>query len=215
MKLNILLPFALLVAKLASGQTALVRNGHTITISADRRAAAIDPVSHQHREMLLKGRPISIDGNKLYTTQELSTAPTAKDRSGKDIKLNEYIFQALKSTIESLDNGYYVPDITDVVIDSTGKLIYWQFTGIKEFHLTHGDARYNYSDLPLADSSIPTDIQQTLKEQATAILQHFPHTTPGTIKNRPVNVAGDLFSKGNYIEVRDHKATLHQDYWSL
>ena len=215
MKHLLLLVVTFLSALVSHGQTTIAHNGHTITIAKDSKANVTDPVTREHKEILVKGSPVSIDGRKLYSTQELSSPPKVKDSTAKDIKLSEYIFLALKSTMEGLADGRYVPNIERVVIDNTGKLIYWQFTGVKEMKITGGPSKYNYSDLPLDDASIPPKMQQQLKGEILQILQHFPKATPGTANNKAVNVTGYLFSKGNYIEVKNHKATLHQDYWSL
>jgi len=215
MKRSALFTIVLIAWLWARGQTAIVHNAHTITFSKEKLATVVDPVTQETKQTTSPARPVALNGEPVYTTQDLSAAPTMRDSNGANIKLCAFIFRSLKSTLEALQDGYYVPDITHAIVDSSGTLIYWQFTGLKEIHLARGAAKYNYSDLPLADSGIPTDIQQKLREETIAVLQHFPQTMPGTIRNRSVHTTGYFFSKGNYIEVKDHKATLHEDYWSL
>lgn len=205
----------LVLPKLAFAQDNILHNGLTITITRDSKATVTDPVTHKQREIPVTGSPISVDGRKLYATQELSSAPTIKDITGKDIKLSDYIFQALKSKMENLDDGYYVPELKNLVIDSNGKLIYWQFSGLKAIQITHGSSKYNYSELPLDSTRIPVKSRHSINLKTTALLQHFPTVTPGIVNNRAVDVTGELFSKGNFIKVKDHVATLHEDYWSL
>lgn len=206
---------ALTASQWARGQTTSIHNGYTITFSKETRATVVDPITHEPKQTKSPGQPTQLDREPIYTTPVLSSAPTMRYNKGVNIKLCVFIFRSLKSTLETLQDGYYVPDITNAIVDSSGKLIYWQFTAIKEFRFTHGASKYNYSDLPLENCGIPTDTQQKLKEETLAILQHFPQASPGTIKNRSVHVTGYFFSKGNYIEVKHHKATLHEDYWSL
>lgn len=215
MKIHILAVLTTFITFRASAQTTVAQNGHTIKFSEEQRATVIDPVTHSPKQTTSPVTPILLDGKKIYTTQDISSAPTLKNSAGKDIKLCTFIFQSLKSSLERLDDGYYVPDITNAIIDSSGKLIYWQFSGIKQFYVSRGTAKYNYSDLPMADSSIPPQLQSQLKHETTALLEHLPQTTPGKVGKLVGNVTGYLFSKGNYIEVRNHKAILHEDYWSL
>lgn len=215
MKTHILAVLTTFITFRASAQTTFVHNGQIITFSKEQRATVIDPVTHNAKQVTAPPTPILLDGKKIYTTQDISSAPTLKNSAGKDIKLCMFIFQSLKSSLEKLDDGYYVPDINNAIIDSNGKLVYWQFSGIKQFHITRGTAKYNYSDLPLTDSSIPPQLQSQLEHETTALLEHLPQTIPGKVGKLAVNVTGYLFSKGNYIEVRNHQAILHEDYWSL
>ena len=215
MKQSLLSASILLISNLAMGQKTIVQNGHTITISDERKVTVIDPVSREELKVSSPGNPALIDGRKLYATRDLSSSPTVKGITRKDIKLSEYIFLALKSKMESLEDGYYVPDLKHIVIDSNGKLTYWQFYGLKEIKIAHGSSKYNYSDLPLDSTRIPSESRHCINLETTALLQHFPIITPGRVNNRAVDVTGELFSKGNFIQVKEHVATLHQDYWSL
>lgn len=215
MKHIVLFAIALVAFHTAISQTTVAHNGHTIKFSKEQRATVIDPITHTPKQITSPGIPIQLDGRKVYTTQDLTSAPTLKNNDGKNIKLCVFVLQSLKSSLEKLDDGYYVPDITNAIIDSNGKLIYWQFSGIKQFRITRGTAKYNYSDLPLPESSIPAQLQSQLKHETTALLEHLPQTAASKVGKLAVAVTGYLFSKGNYIEVKNHKATLHEDYWSL
>ena len=55
-------------------------------------------------------------------------------RSGKtgEQKLSSYLFEHLKTALDTLDDGKYILEVTNAVIDKKGRLVYYEFGGIKK-----------------------------------------------------------------------------------
>lgn len=213
MKNHILTVLTVLIAFHSHAQTTLEHNGHTIVISKATTALVSDPFTNTYRDVEVPGEPQKLDGRPIYRAQDLTKSPTLKDSMGNDVKLSMFIFLATRQSFEELNNGRYVPDITDIIVDSTGRLVYWNFTGVKSFARFEGSG--GYDPLPLVTGLIPKRLEKKLNKRVKKSLEQLPLSTPPHIGKQPVAVTGYLFSKGNYIEVKNHKATLHEDYWSL
>lgn len=96
----------------------------------------VDPVTGTEEIQLLSPRPLLVNGKRIYNIDTLKTFPSIKSSTALSEKLSVYLFNSLKKHLDSLDDGNYVLAINNTVIDDKGKLMYYEFDGIKTLIIT-------------------------------------------------------------------------------
>ena len=74
--------------------------------------------------------PTYVDRKKVYQPSELKEQAKFRKDSVKP-SLEEYVLNGLKSTLSTLQDGEYILNIKHVIVDTKGRVIYYQCEGIK------------------------------------------------------------------------------------
>ena len=119
------------------GQYAFIYKGNKFGMSAASTATVVDPITNKEEFVAVPARPVSINGARIYDANLLSELVGYETTPGMAQKLSTYIYEALKSDLEKLDDGEYILKISDAVIDSAGYLVYYKFDGIQKLTSHH------------------------------------------------------------------------------
>ena len=182
---------------------------------------AMDPVTGSAVAEDLAEEIYSYDGHKIFETRVLSVSPGYVSGKASRKKLVEVIFNAVKPGLQKLDDGKYILDIRQPVVDTKGRLVNYVYRGIKQITSTPESTtsangikmtrvKQTTNDL-LASSSAKKEINQ----QTAKTLAHFPKLAPGRIRDKLVYATGSLFSTSTYIVVKSHSAELVADFFAL
>jgi len=134
--------------------------------------------------------PAKMNGNRIYRPGELTTQPEYLTES-----IHSYLFRKIKPTLNDLPDGTYSLDINNIVIDTTGKIVYYDGIGLS--HYTDTGA--------LAISNI-------LRMQIDDALYYAPTAIPGTKDSKNVAVLSDIYFMKYAIEVKEHNTIIKQTW---
>ena len=123
-----------MVCSAASGYTQqqITFNGNRFLMSGTDTMLIIDPVTGVEITRIIPPHPVSMNGKRIYPTDTLKVFPSIKSTTGDDKKLSVYLFENLKAKLDMLEDGNYTISVTNAVIDSKGKLVYYEFGGIQK-----------------------------------------------------------------------------------
>lgn len=123
-----------------------VRNGNTVTYRGNRfefKSMATDTVMVQDPvtgDMIMKilahePTPVSMNGKKIYTEQEIKKYPETGDYANVKARVNvsilkEYLLTHMTDEIAALPDGPYWLYVSNVVIGDDGKIAYFDYAGI-------------------------------------------------------------------------------------
>ncbi|MCW3124207.1 MAG: hypothetical protein JWQ38_3699 [Flavipsychrobacter sp.] len=205
-------------------QTTETVNGNTFTFSSAETATVMDPIAGKSYDEVFPPRPLTMNGEVIYNASNLMTLPGYKKESGKELKLSELLFDAVKDELQTLDDGEYILDIDNAVISKEGKLVYYKYKGVWQLVArrvaANTDAKEKMTGfvrvtMDPEDQNIPVTIKNTINSKITNLLEHLPACTPGTISKKPVNITGELFNNGSVIVVKNHKPVFVPAYFAL
>ena len=216
-RLVVLLLF-LFSALFCSAQQEITFNGNTFGMSAAKTIMVKDPVTGNAEQQSIPARPIAMNGKPIYTTDTLTRFPVFNEKGAPGTeKLSGYLFTILKAELGRLDEGNYILSVTNAVIDEKGRLVYYEFGGLKRlqektvFSSASGGRK---NDAAIYDhvENIPTDIgidstlKQPINSAAQKALDNLPKMKPAQVDGKNVRCTGPVFSTWNFIIVKDHKA---------
>jgi len=210
----------------AAGQTTIGFMGNSLIISKGDSTTVMDPITGQPSAGYVAGIPMSLNGEKIYDNRQLSVHPEYENPRGNKMKLASYIFLTVKKKLELLDDGSYLLEIDNPVIDKHGRLVFYQFEGIKQIMLQADTSKYATTRLNdcstwqlmnsiVDDKNIQLNVKNDINASVAALLNQYPTVKSGQYNGAAVNTTGYLFSGGSIIVVKHHAARLEDDYFSL
>ncbi len=172
--------------------------GNTIVYAQDSKVdtvTMVDPVSGNEITRYIKKNPVpgTINGEKIYSGDTVSSRPQFNLKYGS---LRKFIISKLADQLKKLPDGAYDLNIRDVVIDASGKVVYYDYKGFERFQFGPG------GNVP-----IPAKLQKEINNQIEKTMDNVPAYIPATYHNKNVPASlnyGDLFDS---IDIKDHKIT--------
>jgi hypothetical protein len=132
MRYAIIIFLFLCAAYSGAAQQEISFNGNTFTMSPVDTINVIDPVSGSAEILFEPPRPVSLNKEPIYRIDTLKILPAFRAGKTGEQKLSAWLFDHLKSTLDTLDDGKYILSVTNAVIDKKGRLVYYEFGGIKK-----------------------------------------------------------------------------------
>ncbi len=170
-------------------------NGNTFTLSEGLRdtITVVDPVTAKEltQVRILEPAPISMNGRKIYNAVEVTTEP---QQFAHSVSIEEHILANLAGDIDALPNGSYWMNISNIVVDETGKVIYYEFRGIS------GTGRD-------ADMKLSQDLTKSLAQRVDLAMRTAPVMKPATLNGKNVIVNSDISMYDYRISVSNHITT--------
>lgn len=163
----------------------------------------MDPSTGQKRTLVTRmdSHPTKLNGKKIYRSDDLNVMNTmggpmtnVPSLSGDGIK--EYLLSNLSSELSKLEDGYYMLNVNNVVINENGAVVYYEYGGLK------GTSNvYPPQPHPEIDSATSDAIGKRIGE----LLDNAPKHDPAHYKGNsvPFLVTGVVFL--NPFQIKNHK----------
>ncbi len=177
------------------------QNGNTISYKGNKfemspamhdTIAIVDPVTGVERTMVttLDPKPITMNGNKIYNSNELNKKTTFNI---KEASIKEYLMNQIGKKLSQLPNGYYNMQVSNIVIDEKGKLVFYTFNGLTKMHIDKND-----------QAAIPVVMKNEIDKNIHNALNNL-EGTPGQYQNTNAPSLVTEIDLNNSIEIKDHK----------
>jgi len=133
---------------------------------------------------LTPSQPFSVNGEKIYAPKKLAdknpklgllTGDTKKSADS----LKAYLLDRLVDLVPILEDGGYCFSLTNVVINSAGKLVYYDNAGLQRYRSTFkkdGNILYDGSKDPRGP--VPMGILDDINNRFTLLIDNMPHVMP-------------------------------------
>jgi BlaR1 peptidase M56 len=156
----------------------------------------IDPVTGKEmiKYVQVQPKPISMNGRKIYTNNELTTPPQPYATDGL---MEDHLLKGLTKELDQMPNGTYALDIYYIVFDEKGKVVFYKTDGL-----------HNANDYNDKAKNVPEGLKKAINKKVDQLLHDAPAVQPGTLKGKNV-ISKSEISLSNYkITVKDHKTTI-------
>lgn len=117
--------------------------------------------------------PIKLNGRTIYTTEGVNTPPELTDRS-----LRKFILDDIASYLEKLDDGKYSLFISNVVMDESGRIVYFDYEGVR------GPYDNKYKKLPVTKST--PQLLKDIDKQVVEAMHSAPRLAPAKLNGKLV-----------------------------
>lgn len=188
---NSLIGFA---QKFQTDEQHVLFHGNAFELSPKKRDTVIvlDPVTGYEvvKQIVHLPFPLAMNGRKIYKTEEVNSVPQPYLGSGS---LDDYLIKGLAKDVEQLNDGLYTLELYNIVVDTNGKVAYYDFT-------TLNGPTYNNPNKNAIEKSVNNSLDLLFSNAALF--------KPGKVNNDLVAVLVDL--PGYRFLVRDHHATLEK-----
>jgi hypothetical protein len=193
-----LLIFALCFTRSAHSQEARFRKGNIVTfkgnefeLSAPKEAFAIKEKGKTEKmQIRIEPYPIKMNGQKIY--KDNNVQPVYKGPGGD---LSKYAYEKLAEDLKQLEDGMYGVTVFNLIVDENGKVVYYDFPGIRRSSSYPGG-----SGAPISD-----DIKKSIDKKVYAILEGRPEFAPATAEGKPVISVADMSVR---VVVKNHELTI-------
>ncbi|XZF13615.1 M56 family metallopeptidase [Chitinophagaceae bacterium MMS25-I14] len=185
-------------------------NGNVLEFSSKEidTVIMIDPATGaQHSSVLVTGeQPLKLNGSRIYADPE--TAPVYEGGANWETAL----FNTLHPDLDKLGDGKYELSIYSMIIDKTGKLIYYESNGLEQIHAPAPiTAENNGKPGAIASSEKVEKVDEALKQRINDRINSFLNSEKNT-RFKPATVNGlpaATMTHFNYgIKVSGHHAVL-------
>lgn len=183
---------------------AFERNGNIVTYKGNKFELSKgstdtmlmeDPSTKEERQIIVHTHPIvkKMNGNKLCSTDDVTTQP---EPYAKDGPLEEYILKNLSDELNTLPDGSYTMDVSEIVFDNKGKVIFYQYGGFNK-------------------KEVPADFEKSIGEKIDRLLSSAPAMKPARLKGEVVAVRSNIMFNTYSIEVKNNKTSFKKTEGTL
>ncbi len=178
-----------------------------------------DPVTGSELTKVIRRDPtiskmngIPVYGTYLHPEEIEQAEPYASDGS-----VENRILKGISTEVSSLPDGKYIIDLSMLIADKTGKVVYYQYNGIRrvqEFVASSKTLSDGNSFERIEKSNAEVNNQDAAKKaiarKIDQVINTLPKLKPAKLKGKNVAAAVYTFTGGFHYElsVKDHKATI-------
>jgi hypothetical protein len=197
------LPLALCLALSLSGHAQkFEKNGNVVTYRGNRfefsKAGEVetqtitDPVTGKtvKKEVTKDALPVKMNKERIYNYDEVTLPPMPAN--GKEV-LQVYVIKGVLNDLAKLPDNIYYIDLSNVIIDSKGKPVYYEYGGII--------AKDN-------KTKVSADVKSAVDKKIDDLINRAPNYMPGKVNGYRVTVRTDIFYDTYKVQVKKHKAGL-------
>jgi len=199
---TVILMCMLCLAYSAFGQQ-FQRTGNTVTYRGNTfeyatpgtdEVTITDPVTRKQvkKRVTRDAVPVKMNGTRIYAASEVTTKPVQVDES---VSLQLYVLKGLTTEFSKLPNGRYLLYLSNIIVDSKGRLVYYEYEGVSA-------ERSKYK--------IPADIRKAIDNKIDILVNKIAFR-PGMLNDKPVTVLTDITMGMFTIVVKNHKAVVTRD----
>lgn len=160
----------------------------------------VNPVTEEEemRISCTAPRPVKMNAELIVTRPEM---PPILAASGKS--LQRYLYAGLQPYLEELNDGAYYLDLTDVLVDATGKIVYYNFNGLQTWN-----ARNVSDNKPVPKVILDASLRKKINNTVETLLKNAPAYTPATHHGKKVLAFAHPDFMSNFIQVKAHQVML-------
>jgi hypothetical protein len=129
-----------------------------------------------------------MNGDKIYDLSEVTAGPIVIQANDK---LQEHILNNVKGALAGLPDGQYRFNLTNIVVDKNGRIIYCNYKGVE---LVIPDPKAK---------AISEKVQLRIEKAVTQYLKYMPTMAPGRVGNDHVAVLLRWLSPSGPIVIKD------------
>jgi len=190
-------------------------NGNKVTFS-DK-----EPILIGGNKMYANAKPAFINGERVYSSASFESVSRPVMKGYQD--MSAYILKQMASDFSSLPDGLYSIHTTNLVIDKSGKLVYFDYTPLYKLS-DEVQAESNESEMePMqlkvsvsssqtaADVEIPAALKKKIEQKLYNCLLKCPSFSPAVLPSGAkvyCYLGADKYNFRKLIKVANHKATL-------
>ena len=206
-------------------QTTVTRNGNTFTFTASQAVEARNAVTGTLEAASMPAYPSLMNGEPIYQLRKVTDMPSLTF-DNKEVKLSQYLCTSLVTGLAQLADGNYILSVTNVVIDKTGRLVYYEYSGIKQQHSsvvdsdgkTNIDGKYSTPRMvtyTFDDAAIDATLKQQINAKAQKRMGNLPAISPAKVNGTAVHCTGELYNMTALIHVSGHQVSFEPCYFCL
>lgn len=173
------------------------------------KGETINPATGQQQTHISASFPIPVkmNGKKIYTITEIPGKPPKLGDLANNAStltsqvLKDYLLTKMDKELQLLDDGIYYVHITNIVVDETGKIVYYNFQGITKGQEVSKDG--NSPEVRLAPP-----IQSSFAQAIEKLIDMAPLHDPAVVEGREVPSLIDGIAFMNYFVVKKHKLVM-------
>jgi hypothetical protein len=147
----------------------------------------IDPVSGKQMMKVVQKVPVPVkmNGEKIYCNEDYNgmkneMGTPAYNPAGFNVyNLKEYLISNLAEEFKNFPDGDYVIDLSHVVMDKYGKIVYFEYGGINLGKMVVADRKADTAK-QVSFSNISPDIQKKIANKVYDLLNNAPAHSPAT-----------------------------------
>lgn len=147
--------------------------------------------------------PIKLNGNKIYSSNELMTRNTVEgitdESSVTSPELKKHILKGLDNEINGLEDGNYILELNNIIVNDKGEVVFFEFSGL--YNVT-----YPSTGMPVK-KRVKEQIEKKAAKKIGVLLSKYPKGRPATYKDKEVpSIVNGYDFRNNFI-IKDGKIT--------
>jgi beta-lactamase regulating signal transducer with metallopeptidase domain len=190
----------------------------------------VDPVTNEQIVKYIKFDPVIVKMNDRDIPKDVDQQPSY---TGSEKNLRDYLVIAMKNELSKLDDGQYALDITNILIDENGKIVYFEYHEMKRSRTqeeipnnvpkqnpeivtvnpkTQINVSIGGSSMPLQKNTNPAyyeeiskSNQQAIFDKVCKLMETAPGFKPATLHGKKVVSMYYCPMFWNHFKVKDHK----------
>lgn len=131
--------------------------------------------------------PLKMNDARIFNSNEVMLKPAPENTT-----LEDHLFRGLASEFNKLPDDSYHLYIGNIVVDNTGKIVYYEYTGFTAHN---------------SKTKIPPAVKKAIDQKIDPLMSKAPVFKPGKVNGYKVIVRTDLYIGDNRIDVKNHKYT--------
>ena len=143
-------------------------------------------VQHDPQPIKMNGKqiPTDVDKNPVYT--------------GSEKDLRDYLLKNMKDVLSKLDDGQYWLDISNILIDEHGRIVYFDYSEMKRSKTAGEVNDANFG-------TINKNLQEEIYDKVCRLMEVAPGFQPGTIGGKKAVSYYHLVDFWNNFKIQNHK----------
>ena len=176
----------------------VIYNGNTFELSKPQldTIVATDPVTGKEVLKVFQHDPHVIKMNGKDITLEPDQQPNF---TGNDKDLRDYLLKNMKNDLAILGDGLYTLDISNILVNEKGKIVYFNFGDIQWRKLPDDNANSKQA------GQIPTKKQRQLFDKVCDLMDAAPEFKPATANGKKVTAGYYCMTFMNNFKIMNHK----------
>ena len=118
-----------------------------------------------------------------------------------------FILRSFAKEFNKLPDGIYYLNIGNIIIDKTGKMVYYEYSGLSDSNPNTDTNNEDDGNVqPKTPSKVPLAIEQSISKMIDSFMNTIPTMIPGKLNGKNINYRTGIYTNKYKIKVKNHKA---------